>query len=180
MRGGLVMAEVAEKVKEAEVESGKEFGAHRATRRGRFGALVDTERQMERLFESFFPRGWLRPFGWERPLLGETEGWRPAVDLVDREDAFLVRAEIPGVDKKDLDISISDSTLTIKGKTHREKEEEKGDYYRCEVSRGSFSRTVTLPAVVDTSKAEAEYKDGLLTLKIPKMGGEKRRHIEIK
>ncbi len=69
--------------------------------------------------------------------------------------------------------------MTIR-KTRREEKQEKGDYYRCEISRGSFSRTVTLPAVVDMSKAEADYKDGLLTLKIPKMEGAKRRRIKIK
>ncbi|NCF27923.1 MAG: Hsp20 family protein [Gammaproteobacteria bacterium] len=174
------MAEAAEKVKEAEVEGSKELEAHRTTPRRMFSPFGDMEGQTDRLLESIFPRGWLRPFGWERPLLSEMEGWRPAVDVVDREDEFLVRAEIPGVDKEDLDVSMSDSTVTIKGKTHREEKEEKGDYYHCEISRGSFSRTVTLPAAVDTSKAEADYKDGLLMLKIPKREVTKRRRIKIK
>lgn len=174
------MVEAAEKVKQAEVESGKELEVHRTTPGGMFSPLGNMERQMDRLFESIFPRGWLRPFVWEWPSLDQSEGWRPAVDVVDREGEFLVRAEIPGVKKEDLDVSLSDSTVTIKGKTHREEKEEKGNYCRWEISRGSFSRTVTLPAAIDTSKVEADYKDGLLTLKIPKMEGSKRRHIKIK
>ena len=174
------MVEAAEKLKEAEVEGGSELEVHATTPKAMLSPFGDMERPMERLLESIFPRGWLRPFTWERPLLGEMEGWWPAVDVVDRENEFLVRAEIPGVEKEDLDVSMSDSTVTIKGMTRREEKQEKGDYYRCEISRGSFSRTVTLPAVVDTSKAEADYKDGLLTLKIPKMEGAKRRRIKIK
>lgn len=174
------MAEAAKKTEEAKPESGKELEVKKAAPLGRWGAMDEMERQMERFFESVFPTGWLRPFRWERPMLGALEEWRPAVDVVDRDDEVVVRAEIPGVDKDDLDVSMSDSTVTIKGTTKREEKEEKGDYFRCETARGSFMRTVTLPAEIDTGKAEAAYKDGVLTLKLPKAETSKRRRIKIK
>jgi len=174
------MAEVAEKTEESKAEGGKELEVKRALPVSRLGRFEEMERQMERLFDSFLPGGWLRPSRWERPTLGELESWRPAVDVVDRDDEIEVRAEIPGVEKDDLEVSMSDNTVTIKGTTKREEKEEKGDYYRCETSRGSFMRTVMLPGEVNAEKAEATYKDGLLTLKLPKAEASKRRRIKIK
>jgi HSP20 family protein len=91
----------------------------------------------------------------------------------------VVRAEVPGVEKDDLDISVSDNTVTIKGETRREEKEEKGDYYRSEISRGTFTRTVMLPGVVATDKAKAKFKDGVLELKLPKVEKTKRRTVKI-
>ncbi|MFQ5487930.1 MAG: Hsp20/alpha crystallin family protein [Gammaproteobacteria bacterium] len=139
--------------------------------------------EMDRLFESFFPRNWLRPMRWEWPAAGELaapfEGRLPKVDVVDRDSDILVRAELPGVDKKDLDISITDNTVTIHATTSREAEEEKGEYYRREITRGSFSRTVALPAEVDADAAKASFKDGILELTVPKVEKAKRRRIEV-
>lgn len=139
--------------------------------------------EMDRLFEGFFPRGWLRPFRWERPLWSElaapVEGKMPRVDVVDRDEDILVRAEVPGVDKKDLDISLSDGSVTISGKTSHEEKEEKGNYYRREVSCGTFSRTLPLPADVDPDKAKASFKDGLLELTVPKLAKAKRRSVKL-
>jgi HSP20 family protein len=139
--------------------------------------------EMDRFFEGVFPRGWMRPFRWEWPSWGELpmpfEGKMPRVDVIDREADILVRAEVPGVDKKDLEISTTENTVTIKGSTRREEKEEKGDYYRCEISRGSFSRTVALPGDVDSSKAKATFKDGVLELTLPKVEKSKRRTITV-
>ncbi len=139
--------------------------------------------EMDRLFESFFSRNWLRPMRWEWPAAGELsapfEGRLPKVDVVDRESDILVRAELPGVDKKDLDISITDNAVTIHATTSRETEEEKGEYYRREITRGSFSRTVALPAEVDADAAKASFKDGILELTVPKVEKAKRRRIEV-
>jgi HSP20 family protein len=138
---------------------------------------------MERMFEGFFPSGWLRPARWDWPAWAERampfEGRMPKVDVVDREDEVVIRAELPGVDKKDLDVSMTDNTVTIKGSTRKEEKEEKGDYYRCEISSGSFSRTVTLPAQVDAGKSSARFKDGVLELKVPKKEQAKRRSIKV-
>lgn len=170
------MAEVAEKTEESKGKGGKELEVQRAAPVSRLGRFDE----MERLFESFFPTGWMRPFRWERPSFGELEEWRPAVDVVDRDDEIMVRAEIPGVDKDDLEVSMTDNTVTIKGTTRREHKEEKGDYYRRETSRGSFVRTVMLPGEVNAEKTEATYKDGMLTLTLPKAEASKRRRIKIK
>jgi HSP20 family protein len=142
----------------------------------------EMEHMMERMFEGMFPRGWMRPFRWDRPLLGEfpsVQAWMPKVDLIDREDELVLRAEIPGVDKKDLDISLTRNAVTIKGQTSHEEKEEKGAYYRAELSRGTFTRTLILPADVDTEKAKAEFKDGILELAMPKVEKAKRRSIKL-
>lgn len=139
--------------------------------------------EMERLMESRFPRNWLRPFHWEWPSWAEGtapfEGKTPSVDVIDRNNEIVVKAELPGVDKKDLDISVTSNTVTVKGTTSHEEKEEKGDYYRCEMSRGEYSRTVALPADVDESKAKAKFKDGILELTIPKKEKAKRRKIKV-
>lgn len=134
---------------------------------------------MERAFGDFFGRGWLRPFRWERPLLADIALAAPKVDVIDRDEDVLVRAEVPGVKKDDIEISISGGMLTIKGETKHEEKEEKGDYYRCEISRGGFARTLTLPAEVDDTKAKAAMKDGVLELTLPKVEKSKRRSIKI-
>jgi HSP20 family protein len=103
----------------------------------------------------------------------------PKVDVVDRENEIVVKAEVPGVEKKDLDISVSDNSVTIKGSTRREEKEEKGDYDRREISVGSFSRTVALPAEVDGNKAKANFKDGVLELTIPKAEKAKRHSVKL-
>jgi HSP20 family protein len=137
--------------------------------------------EMERMFDDFFGRGWLRPLRFERmPELSTAwEGRLPKLDVVDRDNEVVVRAEVPGVKKDDLEISVTGDLFTIKGQTKREEKEEKGDYYRCEVSQGSFSRTVTLPAMVDEAGARAQLKDGMLEVTLPKTEKSKKRAIKI-
>ena len=140
--------------------------------------------EIERYFDRLLPRGWLDPFHWERPHWPELgaafEGRMPRVDVIDRDDEIVVHAELPGVGKDDLDVSMTGNTVTVKGSTRREEKEEKGDYYRCEISRGAFARTVTLPGDVDAERAEASFKDGVLELKLPKVEKSKRRTVPIK
>ncbi|UCE88831.1 MAG: Hsp20/alpha crystallin family protein [Pseudomonadota bacterium] len=147
------------------------------------GHVLSPFEEMDRLFESFAPRGWMRPFRWDWPAWGDVaapfEGKTPRVDVVDREAEILVRAELPGVDKKDLDISLTDNTVTIKASSAREEKEEKGNYYRCEISRGAFARTVALPSDVDTDSAKASFKDGVLELTLPKVERSRRRKIKV-
>lgn len=139
--------------------------------------------EMEQMMERFFGRSWLQPWRMEWPdwsrLPAPFEGRMPKIDIVDRDKEILVHAELPGVDKKDLDVTMTDTTVTIKGKSRKEEKEEKGDYYRCEISQGSFARTVTLPAEVDTDKAKASFKDGMLELTLPKVNVSKRRNVKI-
>lgn len=139
--------------------------------------------EMDRMFEDYFSRGWMRPFRWEWPSLGEMAkpfaGKMPKVDVIERDDEVVVKAELPGVEKKDLDVSVTENSVTIKGTTSHEAKEEKGDYYRCEISRGAYARTVALPSYVDADKAKASFKDGVLELKLPKVEKSKRRTVEV-
>lgn len=138
--------------------------------------------EMDRMFDSFLRRGWMRPWRFEWPSFPEIslpEMKAPKVDVVDRENEIVVKAEVPGVDKKDIDISVGEDTVTIKGETRHEEKEEKGDYYRCEISRGAFSRTVALPAAVDGARAKASFKDGVLELTLPKVEKAKRHAIKV-
>jgi HSP20 family protein len=146
------------------------------------GRMLTPFDEMERLFGGFLPRGWMRRFGADWPSWGEMtafEGRMPRVDVIDRDDEVVVRAEVPGVAKDALDVSVSDNSVTIKGETKREEKEEKGDYHRCEISRGSFARTISLADYVDAEKAKATFKDGVLELTLPKVEKAKRRTIEI-
>ncbi len=138
--------------------------------------------EMERFFEEGLPRGWMRPFGGEWPSWGRLapfEGRWPRVDVIDRDDEIVVHAEVPGVGKDDLDVSMTDDTVTIKGKTTREEKEEEEGYHRREMARGEFSRTVRLPVAVDGSQATATFKDGVMELTLPKLEKAKRRTIKV-
>jgi HSP20 family protein len=132
--------------------------------------------EIDRLFEEFLGRRLPRAFGWEREGMAE---FGPNVDVIDRDEEVLVRAELPGYKKEDIEVSVSGSMLTLKGETRSEEKEEKGNYYRCEISRGAFSRTLELPADVDESKARASMKDGMLELTLPKLEKAKRHTITI-
>lgn len=158
-------------------ETGKEIQAVRPTR-----ALGPSD-EVFRMFENMFPRGWLQPFRRDWPLWGELtaplEARIPKVDIIDRDEELVVRAEIPGVEKNDLDISVSDDSVTIKGESKHEEKEEKGNYYRCEISRGAFTRTVALPNYVNSDGAKAKFKDGVLELILPKAEKAKRRSITV-
>lgn len=141
----------------------------------------EMDRLFERMFEGFGPR-WLRPLRAEWPW-GELEtrlDYRmPRVDVIDREAEVLVRAELPGVEKDQLDVSIAERTLSIRATTRHEQEQEKGEYRRSEIMRGEYVRTLTLPAEVDGEKAKATFKDGLLELTLPKLEVHKRQKITV-
>jgi HSP20 family protein len=136
--------------------------------------------ELDRMFDYLLPRGWLRPFRWEgSEMAGGLEMRLPKVDVIDQENEIVVRAEMPGVEKRDLDVSLTENTVTIKGQTSHEEKEEKGEYYRCEISRGSFSRTVALPGEIDTEKAKASFKDGVLEMRLPKQARSRRRSVTV-
>ena len=107
------------------------------------------------------------------------EGKIPDVDIIEHDDQIVLKAEMPGVEKKDIDISVTQNSVTIKGATSHEEKEEKGDYYRCEIARGSYARTMSLPADVDETKSKASYKDGVLQLTLPKLQKSKRHSIKV-
>jgi HSP20 family protein len=138
--------------------------------------------EMDRLFHQYFRRGWMRPWHFEWPSFPDISlptMKMPKVDVVDREAEVVVKAEIPGVEKKDIDISVGEDAITIKGSSRHEEKEENGDYYRREISSGAFLRTVALPATVDGTKAKANFKDGLLEVTIPKVEKAKRHSVKV-
>ena len=161
-------------------EAGREVAKTGEVERSPSRAMSPFE-EMERMLDEFFPRGWMQPFRgrWGGGHMAPFEGRRPKVDVVEHDDE-VVGAEVPGVQKDDLDVSVTDNTVTIKGSTRKEEKEEEGDYYRCEISRGSFSRTVTLPADVNGDKAQARFQDGVLELTLPKEERSRRRRIEVR
>jgi len=113
-------------------------------------------------------------------LLTEETGFTPAFDISETENELIVRAEIPGMDKKDIDIHLTDALLTIRGEKRHEKEDKKENYHRIERGCGSFSRSIGLPFDVETDKADATYKDGVLKLTLPKSERAKVKKIEVK
>lgn len=148
------------------------------------GQLVRPFQDMDDLFDRFmervYPRGWhLASRDWPE-LPQPFAGKRPNVDVIDRDNEVVVRAELPGVDRKDLEVTMNDSTVTIKATSSWEKEETKGDYYRSEMAHGSFARTIPLPCEVDDSKTAATFSNGILELTIPKRAGSRRRKITVK
>lgn len=142
----------------------------------------DMQREMDRLFDNFLGRAWLRPSHLTWPHWGEfkmPELHGPKVDIIERDDEIVIQAEIPGIDKKDIDISVTSDTITIKGQTEQEKKEETGNYHRREISRESFTRTLNLPSTVDSEKAKASFKDGILKITLPKAAITQRRSLNI-
>jgi HSP20 family protein len=142
-----------------------------------------TLRDVERLFEDFLERGWPKPFRAEWPqwpdaskLLPQT----PAVDVIDREKEVVVRAQLPGFKKSDIDVSIAERTLTIKGSTREEQKEEKDNFFHQEIRTGSLSRSVLLPADVDAGKSQATFKDGVLELTLPKRRVARQQQVPVR
>jgi len=126
--------------------------------------------EMERRFEDFFRRPFsiFGPSWWPRLRKPEFEEITSAVDIYEESNNVVVKAELPGIKKEDIDLSLTDNTLKISGEKKKEEKVEKKDYFSLERSYGSFTRTFSLPADVQTDKAEAKFKDGVLEIKIPK------------
>lgn len=106
--------------------------------------------------------------------------WNPSIDVYESDDAVLIKADIPGLKRDEIDVSIDKDLLTIKGEKRREDEFNEKNSYRSERFYGSFSRTVQLHSEVDNEKVEATYKDGVLELKLPKKEEAKTKRISVK
>lgn len=122
--------------------------------------------------------GLLFPLSWSD---GEprTTTWNPLVDICDKEKAFVIKAELPGVEKKDISIDVSDSVLTLKGERSYDREVKEERYCRRERTLGEFRRSFKLPADIDPDKIKADYKDGILRIEIPKPEEQKPKHITV-
>jgi len=135
----------------------------------------DTE-DIERRFGELLGRP-LTPFWRHMPSI-EKE-WMPAVDVYEKDDKFVVKAEIPGMKPEDVDVSVTDDMVTIKGEKKTESEVNDEDYYRCERTYGSFYRSIPLPSNVDADKIEASYDDGVLEVTVPKTAKATPKKIKV-
>jgi HSP20 family protein len=126
----------------------------------------------------FFDR-FFEDFGWPS-LRTEEKAFVPVFDVSETDSALIVKAEVPGIDQKDMDISLSNGLLTIKGEKKLEKKEDNEQFHSLERSYGAFSRTFRLPVEIDTEKVDASYKDGVLTVTLPKIETAQPRKIEVK
>ena len=129
-------------------------------------SLLSLQRDMNRIFESFFQAFDSQPGS---SSLGLTSGlFQPQVDLSDSATELKISVELPGLTEKDLDVSVSSDAVTIKGEKREEKEEHTNGYYRMERHYGSFHRTVAFPCGIEKDGAEASFKNGVLTIVLPK------------
>jgi HSP20 family protein len=137
--------------------------------------LNTIQNEMNRLFNTFFespsPSGQSSGQGLRR--------WIPAMDLVETEDAFVLRADLPGLSEGDVNLELEDSVLTISGERKAEHEERKEGYYRVERASGTFSRSLTLPEGVDPEAVSAHFDKGVLEVRIPKPEQRKPRKVAI-
>ena len=147
--------------------------------------MVGALEEVERLFDRLMPRSWMSPMAWNWPMWGGLEESlesirSPQMDVIDRDKDMLIRVELPGVEKKDVDVSVSNGTLNIKGSVKRESKEQRKDYFRCEIAQGNFSRSLSIPLGIDKTNIGASLKDGILEIILPKEEGAQLRAVEVK
>jgi HSP20 family protein len=166
----------------------KETAAPAARRTSLWEPFEELHKEVDRIFDEF-----TRGFGWRAP------SWRsvaepllryetsfgisaPAVDVVEKDKEYQVTAELPGLEEKDVEVSVADDMLTIKGEKKEEKEEKAKNYYLSERRYGAFQRSFQLPSGVDAEKIEASFRKGVLTVTLPKTpeAQKKEKKIEIK
>jgi HSP20 family protein len=137
-----------------------------------FSEMTSLRRAMDRLFDDFMPaRAWRS---------GETAELTFPVDLFEDENEVVVKAVLPGIKPEDVDISVAEGVLTIKGETRWEQKTENETYYRQEIRYGAFSRSIPLPSRVQHEQAEAEFADGILTVHLPKAEEVRPKSIKVK
>jgi len=134
-----------------------------------FDRLASLRDEMDRLFD----------FTWPTRDSGLFSGWSPALDVHDDKDNFVVSVELPGMKKDEIDISLHDGVLTVSGERKNEREQKEGESFRSERYFGKFQRSVTLPAAVDSKNVKATYKEGVLTIHLPKAEEAKPKQIAI-
>jgi HSP20 family protein len=135
---------------------------------------------MEDMFEDFFRR----PFGLRKwpamPRMMEGVEASPSVDIYEEGDNIILKSEMPGMTKEDIEVNLTDDTITLSGEKKKEEKVEKKDYYRLERSFGSFKRSFALPSEVQSDRAKASFKNGILEIKIPKSEEAKKKEKKIK
>lgn len=136
-----------------------------------FDRLTSLREEMNRLFDLSFP-------GFTRDV-SLFSGWNPALDVYQDKDNVFVKAELPGMKKEEIDISLHDGMLTLVGERKHETQTKEGEMFRSERYFGKFHRSITLPTTVDASKVKAAYKDGILTVTLPKSEEAKPKQIKV-
>lgn len=136
-----------------------------------FNRLTDLREEIDRLFES--------PLSELVRTPSVFSGWTPAIDLYEDKDNVQVKAELPGMTKEDIEVTLHEGTLSISGERKTERKVEKADVYRSERFFGRFQRTISLPTPVAADKVKAEYKDGVLTVTLPKTEEAKPKQINV-
>jgi len=136
-----------------------------------FAGLNSLQSQVNRLFEETFHRG--------RSAQGDLASWAPAVDIYETENELVVKADLPEVQEKDLDIRVENNTLTIRGERNFTREVNEENYLRVERAYGTFTRSFSLPNTVNTEGIQADYQNGVLTVKMPKREESKPKQIKI-
>ncbi len=145
---------------------GREFPA--------FRGLESLRQDMNRMFDQFFRGDVLA----DESFFGRD--WTPAVDVVENNDTYIIKAEIPGMNKDDVKITLENNVLTIRGEKKNESEKKENNYHRVERSYGMFERSFTVPGSIKTNDIDAQYKDGVLTLTLPKAEEAKPKQIDVK
>ena len=135
--------------------------------------LWKSQNRLDQMLDSFLGDSWSQ-------VGHEWSGWAPQVDVEETPDAFKFHADLPGLNKKEISISVENHRLTIKGERKTEAEEKKSSFHRVERTYGAFCRSFQLPASVRSEEVEASYKDGVLEITVPKAEELKPRTIEIK
>ncbi|MBI5893902.1 MAG: Hsp20/alpha crystallin family protein [Deltaproteobacteria bacterium] len=139
-----------------------------------FKDLLSIQDRMNRLFDETLTR------------TGRGEGeelargvWSPAVDIYETDESIILKAEIPGIDKKEVSIEVKNNMLILKGERKFEKEIKEENYHRMERAYGAFQRTFTLPNIIEKENVKAKYKDGILEITLPKVKGAKPKHVKV-
>ena len=149
----------------------------RKWRQGIEPPIAGFQREMNRLMESFLGRDDSLA---ARILFGMQGEWAPSMDVTETENSLIVKAEVPGLAKNDIEVAVTGDTLTISGEKKDERKQTKGNYRMVERRYGSFRRSVTLPPGVDADKTQAEFKNGVLTITAPKTEETRPKKIAVR
>lgn len=145
-------------------------------RPGEMSPLFALRSEVDRLFDSYLRE----PLSSLDLSLWGSGKWSPAVDVAENDKELIVRAELPGIDPKDLDVSVSGNQLVLRGEKKETSEIEEKGFHQCETRYGSFHRTVPLPEGVDTENIDAQYANGVLTLRLAKIAPAVAKRVEVK
>ncbi len=140
--------------------------------RGMLSDLFNVQKEMSKMLSNFFTD--------DDETFSGLQNWYPSADIAESKDAYMVKVELPGVTKEDVKTTLQENVLTIQGEKKQEKETKETNYHRLERTYGSFSRSFRLPSLIKADKIDANYKDGVLTIVLPKSEEAKSKEIEIK